>query len=159
MNIYTYIKEVHRATWNFTSHMDVRELPYTNAVGFRVIGRNTLDTAGWRTLWRTRRKKIRECDERGMWENMNIMSNRWRTSPSTPLEEQWHTRPVLRKQFKQRPRGSRGNLSTSASFDFQSLSSSEAFLCRAAYSHKCIYAINCPIILELFNLEKFHGYF
>jgi len=21
-------------------------------------------------------KKIRECDERGMWENMNIMSNR-----------------------------------------------------------------------------------
>lgn len=83
--------------------------------GFHV---HTLPTSGssvevtWtqrRTPWRNRRKKIRECDEGGMWENMNIMSNRWRTSPSIAgwKNNGIHSRPLLRKQFKQRPGGNR----------------------------------------------------
>lgn len=40
-----------------------------------------------------------ECDERGMWENINIMNNyRWRMSPFARVEEQWHSGPSSSKE-------------------------------------------------------------
>lgn len=103
-----YVKEIHARAkslceWTYED-FHVHTLPTSGSSSVEVTWTRRRTPSNTR---RNRRKKIRECDGGGMWENMNIMSNRWRTSPSIA---EWknngiHSRPLLRKQFKQRPRG------------------------------------------------------
>lgn len=113
--------------------MDIQELPRCWLPGRRS---QYLGHSRAKNSIKNPRKKIRECDERGMWENTNIMSNRWHTSPSTRREEQWRARPFLRKQFKQRL----GNRAVIPQFPhpwtLQFLSIFGTDFCNAAYSQQ-----------------------